>query len=187
MKYSSRFFLYAPFGLFLAIALGVGIHWWLAASALSARLAAMNGREIVPGVTMRFASRIIAGFPFSLDTVFRGASFRVDTPHGPTEWRPEEFAMHRMRNAYGPSDAALFPGSAKPLAASSRTKTQSSPPAGGVNWRARILVPPSPSAIALVMVSITCALPVRGSYHQALMALAGIPSKRTSIGLPAAV
>jgi hypothetical protein len=96
MKYSSRFFLYAPFGLFLAIALGVGIHWWLAASAWSARLAAMNGREIAPGVTMRFASRTIAGFPFNLDTVFRGLALRIDTPHGPTEWRSEEFAMHAL-------------------------------------------------------------------------------------------
>ncbi|MGC9953758.1 MAG: DUF2125 domain-containing protein [Rhizomicrobium sp.] len=96
MKYSSRFFLYAPFGLFLAIALGVGIHWWLAASALSTRLAAMNGREIVPGVTMRFASRSIAGFPFSLDTVFHGVLLRSDTPRGPTEWRPEQFAMHAL-------------------------------------------------------------------------------------------
>lgn len=110
MKYSSRFFLYAPFGLFLAIALGVGVHWWLATSALSARLAAMNGREIVPGVTMRFASRTIAGFPFSLDTTFRGVSLRIDTPHGPTEWRPEEFAMHAL--TYG-RDETIFEAAGK--------------------------------------------------------------------------
>ncbi|MDE2133077.1 MAG: DUF2125 domain-containing protein [Alphaproteobacteria bacterium] len=110
MKYSSRFFLYAPFGLFLAIALGVGVHWWIAASALSARLQAMNGHQIVPGVTMRFASRSITGFPFSLDTVFRGASFRVDTPHGPTQWRPEEFAMHSL--TYG-RDETIFEAAGK--------------------------------------------------------------------------
>lgn len=110
MTYSSRFFLYAPFGLFLAIALGVGVHWWLAASALSARLQAINGRQIVPGATMRFASRRIAGFPFSLDTVFRGVSFRVDTPHGPTQWRPEEFAMHAL--TYG-RDETIFEAAGK--------------------------------------------------------------------------
>ncbi len=96
MKYSSRFFLYAPFGLFLAIALGVAVQWWLAASALSTRLEAMNGREIAPGITMHFASRTVAGFPFNLDTMFRGFSLRIDTPHGPTEWRSEEFAMHAL-------------------------------------------------------------------------------------------
>jgi hypothetical protein len=102
MRYSSRFFLYAPLGLFLALALVVAIQWWLAASALSARLQAMNGREIAPGVTLRFASRSIAGFPFNLDTVFRGFSLRIDAPHNPTEWRSEEFAMHAL--TYGRSE-----------------------------------------------------------------------------------
>ena len=110
MKYSSRFFLYAPLGLFLAIALGVGIQWWLAASFLAARLQAMNGHQIAPGVTMRFASRSIAGFPFSLDTVFRGVSLRIDTPHGPTEWRSEEFAMHAL--TYG-RDETIFEAAGK--------------------------------------------------------------------------
>ena len=105
MNYSSRFFLYAPFGLLLAVALGVAIHWSLAASALSAHLAAMNGREIAPGVTLRFESRTIAGFPFNLDTEFHGFSLRIATPHGPTEWRPEEFAMHSL--PYG-RDETIF-------------------------------------------------------------------------------
>jgi len=110
MKYSSRFFLYAPLGLFLAIACAVGIHWWAMASALSARLEAMNGHKIVPGVTMRFTSRSITGFPFSLDTVFRGLAFRMDTPHGPTQWRPEEFAMHSL--TYG-RDETIFEAAGK--------------------------------------------------------------------------
>ena len=110
MRYSSRFFLYAPLALFLAITFGVGVHWWLAASALSARLQAMNGREITPGVTLRFASRTIAGFPFSLDTVFRGFSLRIDTPHGPSEWQPEKFAMHAL--TYG-RDKTIFEAAGK--------------------------------------------------------------------------
>ena len=105
MNYSSRFFLYAPLGLFLALAVFVGIQWWLAASALSARLQAMNGREIAPGVTMRYASRTISGFPFNLDTVFRDVAFRITTPHGPTEWRSEHFAMHAL--TYG-RDETIF-------------------------------------------------------------------------------
>ena len=110
MKYSSRFFLYAPLGLFLAIALGVGIQWWLVASALSARLQAMNGHEIAPGITLHFASRTISGFPFNLDTVFRDLSLRIDTPHGPTEWRSEEFAMHAL--TYG-RDETIFEAAGK--------------------------------------------------------------------------
>ena len=96
MNYSSRFFLYAPLGLFLSLALGVGIHWWVVASAFSDRLAAWNGHEIVPGVTIRYASRNISGFPFSLDTVFQDVSLRIETPRGATEWHSEHFAMHAL-------------------------------------------------------------------------------------------
>ena len=96
MKYSSRFFLYAPLGLFLALAIGVGIQWWLAASSLSARLAAMNGHEVAPGVMLRFESRTISGFPFNLDTLFRGVALSIATPQGSTEWRSEELAMHAL-------------------------------------------------------------------------------------------
>ena len=63
MNYSSRFFLYAPLGLFLSLALGVGIHWWVVASAFSDRLAAWNGHEIVPGVTLRMPRAAFPVFP----------------------------------------------------------------------------------------------------------------------------
>jgi len=96
MKYSSRFFLYAPMALFLALVLGVSVHWWVVASTFSTRLAAMNGREIVPGVTMHYASRTISGFPFTLDTVFRQMSFEIATPHGPSAWHADKFAMHAL-------------------------------------------------------------------------------------------
>ena len=105
MNYSSRFFLYAPLGLFLAVAFGVAIHWWLAASAFRADLAAMNGHEIAPGVTMRFASRTHRrvsvqpghGVPdFSLRSRRRTAR-----PNGSTE----DFAMHAL--TYG-RDETIF-------------------------------------------------------------------------------
>ena len=96
MKYSSRFFLYAPMALFLAFVLGVSIHWWIVASAFSTRLAAMNGHEIAPGVTLHYASRTISGFPFTLDTVFREMTVKIATPHGPTVWHADKFAMHAL-------------------------------------------------------------------------------------------
>ncbi len=96
MKYSSRFFLYAPMGVFLALVVIVSVHWWIAASRLSAWLDAANGHEIVPGVTMTYGTRHISGFPFSLDTAFRDVTFSVATPHGPTKWHTAEFAMHAL-------------------------------------------------------------------------------------------
>jgi len=96
MRYSSRFFLYAPLGLFLLLAAWVSVHWRLAASAFAAKLDAVNGHEIMPGVTLTFATRRTTGFPFSLDTQFRGLTLSVATPHGPTRWHTAEFAMHSL-------------------------------------------------------------------------------------------
>jgi hypothetical protein len=110
MRYSSRFFLFAPVCVFLALMAVVSVHWWIVANALSARLAAANGHEITPGVVMRFASRRISGFPFSLDTVFRDVSFEIATPHGPAVWRSENFAMHAL--TYG-RDETIFEAAGK--------------------------------------------------------------------------
>lgn len=105
MKYSSRFFLYAPLGVFLVLLAVVGIRWWVMADALSDRLAAANGHEIMPGVTMRFAARSITGFPFSLDAQFRNVSFTLATPSGATRWQSEKFASHAL--TYG-RDETIF-------------------------------------------------------------------------------
>ena len=102
MKYSSRFFLYAPTGVFLLLAVAACVHWWFAADALSDRLRALNGREITPGVTFYYGSRHITGFPFSLDTEFRDVTFNIATPHGPAQWRADRFAMHAL--TYGRSE-----------------------------------------------------------------------------------
>lgn len=83
MKYSSRFFLYAPLVLFLALATGVGVYWWTVADALSRKLDSLNGRPSVPGVTMYFSSKKISGFPFNLDVVFQDFRIEVATDHGP--------------------------------------------------------------------------------------------------------
>jgi hypothetical protein len=96
MNYSSRFFLYGPLALFLLITLGVGVIWWREASALSQRLDALNGREAIPGVTLHFASKTVGGFPFNIDVVFKDFRVEVKTPHGPSSWRAENFALHGL-------------------------------------------------------------------------------------------
>lgn len=105
MNYSSRFFLYAPFALLLAVAAVVGAHWWVLEGALARRLDAMNARPAMPGVTIRFASRAIGGFPFRLDAVFRDFQVEVATGHGPAIWRAEHFALHAL--TYG-RDETIF-------------------------------------------------------------------------------
>jgi hypothetical protein len=99
MKYSSRFFLYAPLAVFLAIAAGVGVHWWIVADAFAAKLSAANGHEIAPGVTLRYTTRRISGFPFSLDTVLSDVSVEVATPRDVVRWYTPQFAMHAL--SYG--------------------------------------------------------------------------------------
>lgn len=96
MNYSSRFFLYAPFSVFVLFAAGTVVWWWIASSSLDSRLDAINGRDIAPGVQVRFASRERAGFPFRLDTVFH--DFRITFPgsHGRVYWQAEEFATHQL-------------------------------------------------------------------------------------------
>jgi hypothetical protein len=96
MKYSSRFFLYAPLAVFLAIAAAACGLWWREASALSSRLDALNGHEAMPGVTLRFASKSVSGFPFNLDVVFKDLRIEVATAHGPSSWRTENFALHAL-------------------------------------------------------------------------------------------
>jgi hypothetical protein len=96
MNYSSRFFLYGPLALFLLIALGVSVIWWREAGALSRRLDALNGHEAMPGVTLRFASKIVGGFPFNIDVVFKDFRVEIKTPHGPSSWRAENFALHGL-------------------------------------------------------------------------------------------
>ena len=96
MKYSSRFFLYAPLVLFLALAVTVCSYWWIVASALSKKLDALNGHPAIPGVSLSFASKTVSGFPFNIDVVFKDFRVTVDTPHGPSTWTAENFALHAL-------------------------------------------------------------------------------------------
>ena len=96
MRYSSRFFLYAPITLLVVIAVAAILHWWLAAQAFSRRLNALNGHAIMPGVTLHFSTKQIAGFPFRLDAVFERFEIDVVEPHGVLIWKSEKFAMHSL-------------------------------------------------------------------------------------------
>jgi hypothetical protein len=96
MRYSSRFWLYAPLTLFLALAVWAMAHWWIMAKDLDRRLTAMNGRQGVPGVTVSWKAKTISGFPFRLDVVFEGLQVRAGAPRGPMTWSSERFALHAL-------------------------------------------------------------------------------------------
>ena len=105
MKYSSRFFLYAPFAGLLLLAAIAMTSWWIKATALAAHLDAINGHEIMPGVRLSFAEKRIAGFPFRLDTTLKNLRVEFAEVGGPVVWTSEGFAMHAL--AYGRVQAVL--------------------------------------------------------------------------------
>lgn len=108
MSYSSRFFLYAPLVVVALLFAAAGVHWWQDAAHLSARLEALNGREITPGVIFHFASKRISGFPFSLDSELSDVTLAMSTATGTTIWRSEKFALHAL--TYGRDETILEAG-----------------------------------------------------------------------------
>lgn len=100
-KYSSRFWLYAPTALFVALAAAVIIHWWIAAGAFEKKLAALKGREAIPRITLDWDKAEVGGFPFRLDANFQNFRIAGAGAHGPFSWRSENFAMHSL--TYGRS------------------------------------------------------------------------------------
>jgi hypothetical protein len=105
MNYSSRFYLYAPLALLLLVGAAAGLHWWQVERRLEARLDALQAGEAMPGVTVRYATRSIGGFPFRIDAVFTGMRVAVATGNGPAIWRAEHFALHAL--TYG-RDETIF-------------------------------------------------------------------------------
>jgi hypothetical protein len=96
MRYSSRFFLYAPFVGLLLLAAIAAVHWWIAASAWAKYLDAANGHEIMPGVRISFAGKRIAGFPFRNDTILKNLRVEVAEVDGPVVWTSDNFAIHEL-------------------------------------------------------------------------------------------
>jgi hypothetical protein len=101
MNYSSRFWLYAPSALFAALAAAVMIHWWMLAGPFEKKLAALKGREAIPGISLDWDKVEVGGFPFRLDANFQNLRVAGAGAHGPFSWRSEKFAMHGL--TYGRS------------------------------------------------------------------------------------
>jgi len=95
-KYSSRFWLYAPTGLFLFLAAAAMIHWWIVAGAFEKKLAALKGKEAIPGITLDWDSVEVGGFPFRLEGNFTNLRVQGAAAHGPFAWRSEKFALHAL-------------------------------------------------------------------------------------------
>jgi hypothetical protein len=96
MRYSHRFFLYAPVAFLLLLAIAVMVWWKTSATAFDDRLTAANGRIIMPGVRISYASKTIGGFPFRLDSVMDGFTVEVQMRTGPLVWRSEHLAIHAL-------------------------------------------------------------------------------------------
>src|SRR5262249_26237704 len=54
---------------------------------------------------LHFLSKQISGFPFRLDAVFKNLEIDIETPHGPSSWKTDDFALHRL--TYG-AEKTLF-------------------------------------------------------------------------------
>jgi hypothetical protein len=96
MKFSSRFWLFAPLAMFFALAGWAMAHWWAVAQAVDKKLTALNGHEALPGITVSYASKTISGFPFNIDILFTGFVVEGQGAHGPFRWTTEKFALHRL-------------------------------------------------------------------------------------------
>jgi hypothetical protein len=82
--------------LFAILMLGVVAYWFVASHEVSRKLEALNGHEIAPGITMGFAHKTMAGFPFRVDGELDGFRVTIATSHGPAVWTAEKFAFHSL-------------------------------------------------------------------------------------------
>lgn len=96
MRYSSRFWLYAPTLIFLILAAAVVANWWAATSAFKKTLAALKGHQAIPGITLDWTGVTVGGFPFRVDADFENFSVRGAGVHGPFVWTSDGFALHAL-------------------------------------------------------------------------------------------
>jgi len=95
-KYSSRFWLYAPTGAFLLLAVAAMVHWWILAGAFEKKLAALKGNQAIPGVFLDWDKVEVGGFPFRLDANFVNLHVQGVAAHGAFAWKTEKFALHAL-------------------------------------------------------------------------------------------
>jgi hypothetical protein len=96
LKYSSRFWLYAPISTFLLLAVATMAHWWLVDSAFEKKLAAIKGHQAIPGVTLDWDTVEVGGFPFRIDADFTNFRAQGAGARGPFAWKSEKFALHAL-------------------------------------------------------------------------------------------
>ena len=96
MRYSHRFFLYAPVAVLLLLGLAASLYWLSAYQRFTTALARLNGHEVVPGVRLSYAAAETGGFPFRLDAVLKDVRLQVQTSDGPVSWTSQHFALHSL-------------------------------------------------------------------------------------------
>src|SRR3569833_2301660 len=96
MNFSCRFWLYAPISTFLLLAAAVAGYWHLVDSAVEKKLAALKGREAIPGVTLDWDKVEVGGFPFRIDADFTNFRAEGAGARGPFAWKSEKFALHTL-------------------------------------------------------------------------------------------
>ena len=91
LKYSSRFWLYAPITDLPAASPPRSMaHWWVVADAFEKKLAALKGHEAIPGITLDWDKVEVGGFPFRLDADFTAFRVQGAGAHGPFAWNTRE-------------------------------------------------------------------------------------------------
>ena len=96
MRYSHRFFLYAPVAALVVLAAAVALYWNVSVQAFAKKLNAMNGAEVAPGVTLHFTSESLGGFPFRIDAVLKNLRLDLAGSHGKASWQTQKFALHML-------------------------------------------------------------------------------------------
>ncbi len=96
MRYSHRFFLYAPVAALVVLAAAVALYWNVSVQAFAKKLDAMNGAEVAPGVRLHFTSESLGGFPFRIDAVLKNLRLELSGPHGDASWQTQKFALHML-------------------------------------------------------------------------------------------
>src|SRR5215475_5088032 len=71
-------------------------YWWVVDSAFEKKLAALKGKQAVPGITLDWDSVEVGGFPFRLDANFTNFRAQGVAAHGPFTWTAEKFALHAL-------------------------------------------------------------------------------------------
>ena len=94
MSNSKRIFTYGPIAALVLLALVYSIYWFVTAGRITAELERLDGNEIVPGLTLQFASSEIGGFPFRFDVHLSGVTIAVQWRDGVSAWRSERIALH---------------------------------------------------------------------------------------------